>query len=163
MLDKIKEVALEKYAGDEQLAEAFLEGFTKEAFDLKSFNEGVGSAVGKGVGGTMIGLGIAGFSKALQNVNMGGLHNQFMQALEHAVATNPVLKSADKQKVVQYAETIFKFAPHVATDPNVLSSVLSNAIHGESLDPMTIRTLTDLEGRYVDNHSSTSFTPKTYA
>ncbi len=162
MLDKIKQIGLEKFAGDEEMADAFVEGFAKEAFDLGEFNKGVAGAVGKGIGGTMIGLGLAGFGKALSNVNLGGLHNQFMTSLEHAVAVNPVLKQADRAKVVNYGETIFKFAPHVATDANLLSSILANAVHGDGIDPMTIRTLSDLEARYVDNHSSTSFSPKTY-
>lgn len=162
MLEKIKEIAMEKFAGDEQLAEAFVEGFAKEAFDLGEFNKGVGGAIGKGIGGTMIGLGLAGFGKALNNVRMGGLHNQFMASLEHAISTNPVLREADRNKVVGYAETVFKFAPHVSTDANLLSAILANAVHGEVIDPMTIRTLSDLEGRYVENGSSGNFSPKTY-
>ena len=162
MLDKIKQVAMEKFAGDESLADAFVEGFVKEAFDLQSFNEGVGSAVGKGLGGTAIGLTLSGFGKALHNVQMGGLHNQFMTSLEHAVHMNPVLKQADQDKVIQYADTIFKFAPHVRTDANLLGSILANAIHGDGIDPMTIRTLTDLESRYIENSSGNMFTTKTY-
>ena len=162
MLDKIKQMGLEKFAGDEEMAEAFVEGFVKEAFDLASFNEGVGGSIGKAVGGTMMGMAIAGFGKAMQNVQSGALHNQFMTALEHAVSMNPVLKQADREKVVRYADTIWKFAPHVSTDANLLSSILANAIHGDGIDPMTIRTLTDLEGRYTQNQTGGMFSPKTY-
>jgi len=166
MLKEIKKLGLEKFAGDESMAEAFVKGFAKQAllkqsFDLASFNEGVGGALGKGLGATAIGMGLHFANKAVNSVQMGGLHNQFMASLEHAVATNPVLKQADHERVMNYAETVFKFAPHVATDANLLSSILANAVHGDGIDPMTIRTLTDLDGRYTENHSST-FSPKTY-
>lgn len=166
MLKEIKQLGLEKFAGDERMAQAFVAGFTqqalvKSAFDLGEFNKGVGGAIGKGLGVTAMGAGLHVLNKAVNSVQMGGLHNQFMSSLEHAVATNPVLKQADHERVLNYAETVFKFAPHVATDANLLSSILANAVHGDGIDPMTIRTLTDLDGRYMENHSST-FSPKTY-
>lgn len=166
MLNKIKQLGLEKFAGDAVMANAFVQGFTrqaltKQAFDLSEFNKGVGGAIGKGLGATAMGAGLHVLNKAVNSVQMGGLHNQFMSSLEHAVATNPVLKQADHERVLNYAETVFKFAPHVATDANLLSSILANAVHGDGIDPMTIRTLTDLDGKYMENHSST-FSPKTY-
>ncbi|HET8686059.1 MAG TPA: hypothetical protein VFM18_05265 [Methanosarcina sp.] len=162
MLEKIKQIGLEKFAGDEQLADAFVEGFAKEAFDLGELGKSFAGAIGKGIGGTVVGLGINSFSKAMNNIEGTGLHNQFMMALEHAMKTNPVLRQKDTEKVVNYAETIFKFAPHVATDANVLSSVLAHCVHGEGVDSNIIKTLTDLESRYIDNHSATVFSPKTY-
>lgn len=161
MLKEIRDFGLEKYAGDQRLADEFVNGFVKAAFDITKFNEGIGSAIGKGIGATAIGMGIAGLGMAMKNVEMGALHNQFLTSLEHAITVNPVLKQADPKRVVDYAETIFKFAPNVSTDANLLSSILANAIHGDGIDPMTIRTLADLESRYADNKSST-FSPKTY-
>ena len=161
MLKEIRKFGLEKYAGDQKLADEFVNGFIKAAFDITKFNEGIGSAIDKGIGATAIGMGIAGLGMAMKNVEMGALHTQFLTSLEHAIAVNPVLKQADPKRVVDYAETIFKFAPNVSTDANLLSSILANAIHGDGIDPMTIRTLADLESRYSDNKGST-FSPKTY-
>jgi hypothetical protein len=77
---------------------------------------------------------------------------------------SPVLRSAKKDKVNSFAESIYRFAPHVATDANLLASVLTNTIQGDLLDPMTIKYLTELESRYneVRGPISSMFSPKTY-
>ncbi len=188
MLEKVKAYALEKFAGDEKAAADFMDGFQKSAMagkdtgpfgrakdimdriansgDIKgehtlkgSLMTGIGSALGQGLGGAFINTAIAAVGSGIKGVNNGHLHTRFLTALENAISSNRIIKEANKEKVRQYAETIFKFAPNVATDPNLLSSILANAIHGEGIDPMTVKTLTELEGRYTDN---TSFSPKTY-
>jgi hypothetical protein len=168
MLEQVKQIALEKYAGDEELANAFVEGFQKEAAGLnwsglgEQMLTGAAKAVGTGVVGLGMGLGIHGISQQIHNVSNNNLHAEFAEALRHAVATNTVLRQAKKDRIQNYAETIFKFAPHVSTDANLLSAILANAIHGEGIDPQTIRTLVDLESRYKDNSSASGFTPKSY-
>lgn len=170
MLDAIKEYALTKYAGDENLANQFVEGFKKQAAYNKSdengissgFMSGIGKAIGGGIGGFGIGLGIHGISSAFSAAERDSLHTKFLSALSSAISSNPILKNANKAKVQNYAETVFKFAPHVACDPNLLSHVLAGTIDGEGIDLMTIKTLGDLENRYVENRSSGGFSPKTY-
>lgn len=161
MLEKVKQYAMEKYAGDVTLAEEFVKGFEKQAAD-QGFGSSLVGALGKGVGGVAMGLGIHGLNLAFSEANRGALHTQFLSSLAKAVSSNRILREADKTKVQQYAETIFRFAPHVAGDSNLLSSILANAIHGEGIDPMTIKTLGDLESRYVENRMSGGFSPKTY-
>ena len=97
----------------------------------------IGEAAGKGLMGIGLGLGLHGLNAATSHVANMGLHSDFLKALTHAVQSNPVLKNADEAKVLQYGETIFKFAPHIAGDANLLSSILANAVHGEGIDPMT--------------------------
>lgn len=174
MFNEIKNYALQQYAGDEVLAQNFVDSFTKELlekaadYDDKGGNfgesviKGLGSAVGKGVGGFAVGMGMHGLSSILSSVKNDRLHNDFLTALAKAIASNPVLRQANKDKVKNYADTIFRFAPHVATDSNLLSSVLANAVHGEGIDPMTIRSLTDLESRFVESANSPAFSPKAY-
>jgi hypothetical protein len=177
MLDLIKQYAMEKYAGDETAVAEFVEGFSKEAGSMSSFlgkqiggagkSENVGdsllkgftSQMGKSLGGMAMGLGATGLGTLYNSAKEMNLHGIFLQALERAVQSNRILKESPKEKVLHYANTIFKFAPNVATDSNLLSAILANAIHGDGIDPMTIKTLTELEGRYRDN---TSFSPKTY-
>lgn len=175
MLEKIKEYALVKYAGNQEEAIEFVEGFIKQAmaapnpssarggntppgFKNKLIEE-LGGGLGKGVAGMLFNVGVAGIGTAAKSVMNNNLHTRFLEALEQTIKSNRIIKEADKNKVKQYAETVFKFAPNVATDVNLLSSILANAIHGEGIDPMTIKTLTDLEGRFQEN---TTFTPKTY-
>jgi hypothetical protein len=172
MNEQIKEVyehALEKYAGDHEAAKKFVVGFIKEAAgfgDAAGFGgsliSGAGKAVGGGLVGIGLGLGLHGMSQMLNSSTNSNLHEKFMQVLNHVVATNSLLSNADRARIDSYAETIFKFAPRVATDPNLLSSILSNAVHGEGIDPMTIRTLTDLESKIQETRKNALFSPKAY-
>lgn len=181
----VKQHAFEKYAGDESKVAEFMEGF-KEQLEKKAaespfghasfegfggktgpslhedLSKGLIGAVGKGLGGLAVGMGIAGISKAFSSANNSALHTKFLSALERAIASNSILRDADKGHVTQYADTIFKFAPNVATDSNLLSSILANAVHGSGIDPMTIKLLGDLEGRYIENSSAGNFSPKTF-
>lgn len=181
MLNKIAQVGLEKFNGDQHLASEFVKGFVKQAlnpipysntlrdasgsFDNFSVGgtllKGLTEAAGKGLGTAAVGLGVAGVGAAVKALSSSSLHTKFLSALENAVQKSVVLRQADPEKVKQYAETVFKFAPNVATDSNLLSSILANAIHGDGIDPMTIRTLSDLEGRFTENQSSV-FSPKKY-
>jgi hypothetical protein len=138
--------------------EAFLDGLMeKVAFTLdpKFTAEAFGSA-GKGVAGLGIALAGAalatGIYKATKIVSSSELRTAFFKSLAQVMNTNKIIK-ASPEKARQYAETIFKFAPNVAGDPNLLSSILSNVIQGEGVDAGTIKALVDLEGRYLDNNS----------
>jgi hypothetical protein len=172
MLEKVKEYALEKFAGDEGLAEEFVKGFTKEAMASPaqraataggggggrlpatiegSMREGLGKQLGSGLAGLLLSGGVGATAYAMNQVKRSNLHSQFLQSLEQALASNRILREANRDKVKQYAETIFKFAPNVAADVNLLNSILANAVHGEGIDPMTIKTLTELENRFTTN------------
>ncbi len=186
MIDKIEQYAMLKFAGDKEAVAEFLEGFSKEAsflggmlnapvgqpIDPKKLGlkepdtlqhtiiKGIGGTLGQGIGNLAVTAGIAGAGNLFNSVKGMKLHSQFLQALEKAYQTNRILKEADKEKVLQYAETIFRFAPNISTDSNILSSVLANAIHGEGIYPDTIKMLTDIEAKYMDN---SAFNPKMYS
>jgi hypothetical protein len=176
ILKYIYDKAKSRFDGDEALAEQMMNGFiTKTAATLNSYMKGTNtdrapnfpSSFAKGLaesaGRTAVGgvatLGLLGISALANSIREDNLHRKFMIALNEATQTNRVLKAADKNKVINFAETIFKFAPNVASDANLLGSILSNAIHGDSIDPMTVRTLTELESRYRD---TTGFDPKRF-
>lgn len=114
-----------------------------------AFQKNVGHvAGGMGVlaaaGATLVGL-----NKAVNAVKTATLHPAFLQALETAIKSpdkaGEILRGADRQKVMSYGETIFKYAPNVATDPNLLKGILANVIDYGSIDPATIRSLMELE------------------
>ena len=161
----VKKHALEKYAGDRVEAAKFVKGFKaqlEKKASMEGLTNGLVGAVGKGLGGLAIGMGIHGISRALASANNSSLHTRFLAALEQAISSNSILREAEKAKVAQYAETIFKFAPNVATDANLLSSILANAVHGQGVDPVTVKMIGDLESRYVENSGTGTFSPKTY-
>lgn len=170
MKEHIQEVynfGLEKYAGDEQKAKEFTIGFMKEAaagafMPSHEFFKGALGTLGGGAAALGLGLAIHGMSSTLNNMGGANLREKFQTALNRAVQSNEILMHADRTKVNSYAETVFKFAPHVAADPNLLTSILANAVHGDGMDPMTIRTISDLEGRIQETRKNALFSPKTY-
>jgi len=181
MLNEVKQMGLEKFAGDEKLADEFLAGFVtqvmlekeaaeeveKQANAAQSRVMGPGESVAKGfleqagksAGGLAVGTGLWMFSGAAKSVVDQFRYNRFKTALLQAISNSHILQTAERSKVEHYADTIYKFAPMVATDPNLLQSVLTNAVHGDGIDIMTIKSLTDLEGRWKDN---SSFSPKSF-
>lgn len=163
----LKEKALEKL-GSEEKAQAFIDGFVetilKQASEdeggwnrgtlLDQFKGGIVGGASKSIGGAVGGAAVKGIVHLLSGASKLGNYSRFLQALEKAIAMNKVLKGAPRTKVMDYAETIYNFAPAVATDPNMLASILANAIHGDGIDPMTIRTLTELDSKYRESSFS---------
>jgi hypothetical protein len=187
MLEKVRQMGMLKFAGDQKACDVFVESFAghlKEAGMLDgmlnlptgqsssanqarqadtaahAITKGLSTSLGQGLGGLVMSLGTTTAGTLYNTVRNQALHSKFLQALERAYRNNRILTESPKEKVLQYAETIFKFAPNVATDSNLLTSILTNAIHGDGIDPMTIKTLTELEGRFTDN---TTFNPKSYS
>jgi len=162
-LEMIREEAGKVYTDSVQL-DAFMEGFEKQAgLDMlgggvmtRLFNnEAVRGAMAKagvglaaGLAGALLVKGVTSTSSAITN---NALKSKFESALQQVINSNKIVKGANPTRVNSYAMTLFNFAPHVASDPNILSSLLSNAVLGEGLDPMTIKSVTDLEGRYKEN------------
>lgn len=164
LYELLQATAMEKFASEEE-REAFLEGFGKEvqASQLDLFGNAVGGVLknpetwGKPLAGLAVGLAGVGIARAISSaggaVSTMQLRAKYDTALSQVMASNKVVRSYDPAKAKRYADTIFQFSPHVAADPNLLSSILANAILGEGIDPITIKTLVDLEGRYRDNTS----------
>lgn len=176
---ELKKEAQAHYGLSEDEANAFVEGFVKEAasqMDMFGGNHpvhnhfekdsiygrtvgGISDSLGKGIGALALNGVVAGVAGLVGSAQNASLYRQFTEALKKVVESNRVIKNADRTKVLSYAETIFKFAPHVASDANVLSQLLANAVHGEGIDPNTIETITRLEERYAGKRS---FQPKNF-
>ena len=168
ILGMVKEAAAEQYS-DEAARDAFMEGFEKSAAGYfknivtsktfqNEFRKGLGSNVAKvglGLGASLLGAAIVkGVNTVSSKMDSSQLRAQFEQALQQVSQNNRVVRGSKPERVREYAETIFKFAPHVAADQNLLSSILANAVLGEGIDPQTIKVLTELESRYNDSRSS---------
>lgn len=174
MLEKVKALGLEKFAGDEAMAEQFVAAFVahvmleKEAADKEAMQkeaaerpqdlgrtlmEGAAKSLGESAAGLVANTAVAGLMAGSRLVTDQFRYQRFLRALEHAIASNRVLRDTPKAKVQRYADTVYNFAPLVAVDPNLLGSVLANAVLGDGIDLMTIKSLTDLESRHRDNGS----------
>jgi hypothetical protein len=131
------------------LGPGFRGAATKEGLQPSSFARAVGESSGKAaialgaLGALGVGMG------AYHAVNSQLLLSKFRAALAKVRETNPIVSAAPEDKVNSYAETIFKFAPHIASDPNLLSSILANVLYGEGVDATTIHTLMQMEERYT--------------
>ena len=160
MLDKIRAIALEKL-GSEEAADAFMQGFENEAlekaaafYDNPAFQQ-TAWRTGGALAGSILGAGIvAGVAKMGQKSNQSNLRARFDTALAHVVSTNKYVKGSRPEKVKEFAETLFRFAPNVVSDPNILGMLLSNSLQGEAIDVNTVKTLVELEGRYKDNNKT---------
>lgn len=168
MIEFLNKIAEERFSTQEE-RDAFLEGFHKEASLGLAGGAGnlagyVSSAlqnpnIGRPLGALAVGLLGVGLAKGITSTSSGVstlvLRTKFSTALSQVMSSNKIVRNADPEKVKSYAETIFKFAPHVAADANLLAFTLANIVQGESgIDMATIKSLTDLEGRYQDNTSS---------
>lgn len=176
MLNEVKQLGLEKFAGDEELADQFVAGFVahvmieKEAHDVELEKAAAGRPddkidvphemlqsasreLGKGIGGFAMNAAVAGATIFGRSVSDQFRYQRFKKALLQALQNSHILQSAPRSKVEMYADTIYKFAPMVATDPNLLQSVLTNAVHGDGVDIMTVKSLTDLENKWRENGS----------
>ena len=168
ILGMVKEAAAGQYT-EESTLNAFMEGFEKSAAGYfknivtsktfqNEFRKGLGSNVAKvglGLGASLLGAAIVkGVNTVSSKMDSSQLRAQFEQALQQVSQNNRVVRGSKPERVRDYAETIFKFAPHVAADQNLLSSILANAVLGEGIDPQTIKVLTELESRYNDSRSS---------
>lgn len=178
---QLRKEAQEKLGLDDAQADAFVEGFIKEAgydalgnykpdpvesnswINAGSIAEGAskkfGESIGGGIGNLAINGLIAGVAGVVSSAKNAVLYRKFTEALKTVVESNRIVRNADRNKVISYADTIYKFAPHVAADANLLSQLLANAIHGEGVDPSTIETITRLEERYSKD---TGFKPKNF-
>jgi hypothetical protein len=165
-IQELYELGLEKFAGDENAAKDFVAGFLKEAFFGNVVGEYMGRGLGQAAGGAVAGLGaglaIHGVSSMMNAASSSNLRAKFDQSFQQAVRSNPLLQDADKAKLASYGDTIFKFAPHISADPNLLSGILAHIIQGEGVDVTILKTLTDLEAKLIESRKNSLFTPKGY-
>ncbi len=180
------EVGLKKQASVEELSDeqktfidAAIEEIEKQAsFGPESFMRGVGDALrhnggmhageaaakglgnslGTGIGALGLGLGALAAVSAVKAVSGMADKAKYERALAQAIAHSETLSGQDPAKVKRLGDTIYNIAPTVAQDPNILQNVLDGAVHYETMDLQTLRTLADLEARMKDGKGD--FRPK---
>lgn len=162
MLEKLRAAAMEKLASKDEV-DAFMDGFEKEAFNFAALGQlasnpkvqesliRAGTGLGAGLLGAAIVKSISSGYGAISSYNTRG---KFESALNQVMTNNKIVKGANPVRAKDYAETLYRFAPHIASDPNLLNSILANAVLGEGIDPQTIKTLVELESRFMENHST---------
>lgn len=162
MLNIVREEAAKTYTNESDL-NAFVEGFEKQAAiggglmtRLLSDPVFMGALYkgGVGLGAGLIGAGVLkGITSTSSAITNNALKSKYESSLQFVRNNNKIVRNGNPTKVQSYADTLFSFAPHVASDPNILSSLLANAVLGEGIDPMTIKSIADLENRYKENIS----------
>lgn len=187
-VNQLREKAKEQMGFNDVQADAFVDGFVKEAAAGVGFNnvaaggqappaqaghgrdpwnattsithgvvDNFARNIGGGLGNLAMNSLVSGVASLVGSARDSLLHRKFTESLKTVIENNRIVRNADRNKVMSYADTIFRFAPHVASDVNLLTQLLSNSIHGEGVDPTTIETVTRLEERL---NKDTSFKPK---
>lgn len=110
--------------------------------------DGMGAAAKAGVA-LMVGGGLYGLNRIARSADTEIAHSKFQSALRQVLASNDsagqIIKSAPMERVNSLANTIFSYAPNVATDVNLLKTLLATYVNSEGIDPSTIRSLQELE------------------
>lgn len=135
--------------GDELERSLAVNGMDKEAGFGSDFAAAFGGKeVGKaalGMGATALGgLGAMAVSKVSKGFGASSNRAAYDAALQKAISSSEVLQN-DPQKAKRMGDSVFGFAPTVASDANVLRNILDNAIYGDSIDLQTVRAVTELE------------------
>lgn len=125
-------------------------------FDNPRFTEEVLRTGAKLGVGALAGAGILGAHGLYQGLVQRPIQNRrFDAALEQAIQRNQILQHTDRAKVDDMANTIRKYAPNASADPNLLSSILSNAVMMDGIDPTVLQSLLNLERTYKDTNKLT--------
>jgi len=157
---------LEKLAYSKEDAESIAEYFyqtldedlVKQAglLDSTAFAKGLGEGAAKVGLGIAAGAGLLGAHGLYQGLIQRPIQNRrFDAALEQAIQRNQILQHTDRAKVDDMANTIRKYAPNASADPNLLSSILSNAVMMDGIDPTVLQSLLNLERTYKDTNKLT--------
>ena len=122
--------------------------------------EGFGAAVPRVLIPLGVGAGLIAATKAVGAISRQIDKNKFEAAYRQALSTNKMLDGIDPVKLRSLADTIFRLAPTVACDPNLLSTTLQAQIHdAQGMSTKVARELVDLEDK-ISGRSSNSFKPK---
>lgn len=166
-MDKIaSEYGIEEHDRDsfiDAVTAEFEQSITAEGIDKEaSYGAAFGSALKGGLGGAatggalatgvlglggaaLTGLGALAVKKVGKSFGASSNRAAYDHAFQEALRRSELLQQADPAHVKRMADSIFSFAPTVASDSNVLTNILVNAIHGDSIDLQTIRAVTELE------------------
>jgi hypothetical protein len=98
------------------------------------------------------GLASAAINKIGKSYSAGNNRQAYEAAFREAVANSDLLQQ-DPAKARKMGETIFRVAPTISGDANLLTNILNNSIHGDSMDLQTVKVLTELEEKHTKNRN----------
>ena len=80
---------------------------------------------------------------------------QAVKVLEDLMHSDPIISKEDPETVKQYAATVFRVAPSISHDKNVMKNLLQNFIKFGTVDMKTIETLAGIQKTMDDSHNKT--------
>lgn len=161
----VRDEASKVYNNKEEL-DAFMQGFEKQAGAFfgdalnltgkiltnplsKDTVAGIGGRAAIGLAAGLVGMGIyKAINSTSSAINNNALKSKFESALQYVKTHNLKVKNYNQSKVDSFANTLFTLAPHVASDPNLLDTLLDNAILGGGVDLSISKAVTDIENTY---------------
>lgn len=107
------------------------------------------STAGKAAIAMMAGAGLYGINRVVRSAEGEVTRSRFEAALRTCLSSNDsagqIIKSTPPEKVRSLANTIFNYAPNVASDVNLLKTLLATFVNSDGMDSTTIRSLQELE------------------
>ena len=126
--------------------------FTPESLEYaKKVGDALG-AVSKGLG--MSALTGYGLKRIWDRI---GNDHRSKAIIEDLIKTDPILREADRDQVLEFYATIYNVAPTLSKERPLVREVLTNAVKFGRLDLNTLKALIDAEGHAAENKSSGSF------
>lgn len=118
------------------------------AVQARAGQEIMGTA-GKAAIAMMAGAGLYGINRVVRSAEGEVTRSRFEAALRTCLSSNDsagqIIKSTPPEKVRSLANTIFNYAPNVASDVNLLKTLLATFVNSDGMDSTTIRSLQELE------------------
>lgn len=109
----------------------------------------------------LVTAGIAGIAAGMRGIS--AVYNKLLndpkrkRILEQLIAEDPILRDADKDKLLEYYAVIYHVAPSITLNKGALREPLKNFVRFDKVDVATMKTLAELEDKMRSHKSDTSF------
>lgn len=87
-----------------------------------------------------------GYNSDQEHVDNSVGEAQHLATLQNLMTTDDVLSEADPEKVVAMFETLRKFSPSLAAEPNIARVALRSMVQHDGMSPFDVKSLLDTEG-----------------
>lgn len=159
LTESLKENTLDTNGHVTRVSERNL-GLSNAARAGTAMAEGFGAAIPRALVPLGVGMGVLAAMKAVSAIGNQIDKNKFDKAFAQVLINVPSLKEYDPVRVQNIAQSIFRLAPHIATDPLLLGQFIDSQVkNAAGIDPQTLRSLIELEDK-IKGRSSFGLKPK---
>lgn len=147
----LEEQELKKQASSME-KKAFLDSFTDQLAEKFS------DKLAEGISNTVTRAAFERAGNALKGMQTNKLPAKNQKFITRLMSIDPVLKSRPPERVLSHYMTMFRTAPSVCLDENVVSSFLKESTSYDAISTVTIKSLVDLEKTMTETSDKKSQT-----